>query len=68
MKKPLGIALLAVGIILTIFGISASDSLGSDISRFFTGTPTDKAIWLLIAGLISGVAGFVLMIGRSVKS
>lgn len=68
MNKSLGIALLVVGIVLTIFGINASESFGSEVSRFFTGTPTDKSIWLLLAGLISAIVGFFLTLGRSVKS
>jgi hypothetical protein len=68
MNKPLGIALLVAGIILTIFGINASDSFGSDVSRFFTGTPTDKSVWLLIAGVAAAVVGLFLTIGRSAKS
>jgi len=70
MNKPLGIALLAVGILLIVFGLNASDSFGSDVSRFFTGKPTDKAIWLLVGGIISaGVGGFMwLGGGRSAKS
>jgi len=67
MNKALGIALLAGGILLTIFGISASDSLGSDISRFFTGNPTDKALWLLIGGIVAAVLGFFLTL-RSARS
>ena len=44
---------------LVIFGIRASDSLGSDISRFFTGSPTDKAIWMLVGGVALCVVGLV---------
>jgi divalent metal cation (Fe/Co/Zn/Cd) transporter len=68
MNKALGIALLAVGVALVIFGINASDSFNSDVSRFFTGHPTDKSMWLLIAGIGSAVLGFFLTLGRSVKS
>ena len=50
MNKAIGLALLGVGIVLIIFGLSASDSIGSQFSRFFTGTPTDKSMWLLIGG------------------
>ena len=57
MNKPLCIALLAVGIILILFGIDASNSLGSSISRFFTGSPTDKAVWLLIGGIAASFFG-----------
>jgi len=59
MNKPLSIALLAGGILLIIFGINASNSFGSDISRFFTGSPTDKAIWMLVGGVVAAVVGLV---------
>jgi hypothetical protein len=57
MNKPISLALLVGGIILIIYGISASDSLGSDFSRFFTGSPTDKTMWLLIGGAVAMVVG-----------
>lgn len=57
MKSLIALVLLVGGIVLIIFGISASDSLGSDISRFFTGAPTDKAIWMLIGGAVATIAG-----------
>jgi hypothetical protein len=58
------IVLLIGGIVLIVFGVSASDSLNSDISRFFTGSPTDKAMWLLVGGTAASVAGAVgLIIG-----
>lgn len=49
MNKGLGIALLVVGIALIIYGSNASDSVSSGVSRAFTGTPTDKTMWLLWA-------------------
>lgn len=52
MNKAISLAFLVAGVLLLIFGISAADSLGSDISRFFTGSPTDKAIWMLIGGVV----------------
>jgi len=57
MRRTLGIALFVVGIILLIFGISASESIGSSIKEFFTGTPTDKTVWFLIGGAAAIVAG-----------
>ncbi|MBC8126723.1 MAG: DUF3185 family protein, partial [Gloeobacteraceae cyanobacterium ES-bin-144] len=42
MNKGMGLALLAVGIILIVFGFSAADSVSSSFSRAFTGAPTDK--------------------------
>jgi hypothetical protein len=57
MNKPISLALLAGGIILLIFGISAADSVTSDVSRFFTGSPTDKAVWMMVGGVVLAIAG-----------
>ena len=57
-NKGMSIALLTVGIILILYGINASNSFGSDVSRFFTGSPTNKSVWLLIGGLVSAIVGF----------
>jgi Protein of unknown function (DUF3185) len=57
MNKPIGIALLVLGVILLIFGINASNSFGSSVSNFFTGSPTDKSIWLLLGGVVSLILG-----------
>jgi len=39
------------------FGIGAMNSFGSDVSRFFTGAPTDKAVWMLVGGIVAVVVG-----------
>lgn len=57
MNRTLSIALLIVGCALIIFGISASNSFSSDVSRFFTGNPTDRTIWLLIGGVVAAIIG-----------
>lgn len=59
MNKALALALLAGGVLLIIFGVSASNSFSSEISEAFTGSPTDKAIWLLVGGVIAAVVGLV---------
>jgi amino acid permease len=55
--KPISIVLLIVGVILLSYGVTASDSIGSSFSRFFTGQPTDRTIWLLIAGAVAAILG-----------
>ncbi len=57
MNRIISIALLVGGVVLIIFGIQATDSFSSDVSRFFTGSPTDKAIWMLIGGIIAAIIG-----------
>ena len=59
MNKLISVALLVAGVILVGVGLSAYNSASSDVSRFFTGAPTDKALWFLIGGAILGIAGFV---------
>jgi len=51
------VALLAVGIVLFIWGLNASDSFGDRWSRLWTGSSTDKTIWLIIGGIVSGCIG-----------
>ena len=62
MNRSLSLALLVSGIVLLIYGISASDSIGSDFSRLFTGAPTDKSIWLLVAGVVISTVGLAGML------
>lgn len=57
MNKIVSLALLIGGIVLIVFGVSATNSFSSDVSQFFTGSPTDKAIWMLIGGLVAAVVG-----------
>src|ERR1035437_2449832 len=66
-NKLIFLALVVGGIILIIYGISASDSIGSSFSRFFTGSPTDKTIWLLLGGIVATAVGLVGML-RGAKS
>jgi uncharacterized membrane protein YidH (DUF202 family) len=57
MDKTISLAILAGGILLVIFGVNASNSVSSDISRIFTDAPTDKAIWMLVGGVVVTVIG-----------
>lgn len=60
MNRIISLALLIGGVVLMIIGINATDSFGSEIPRFFTGSPSDKAIWMFLGGLAAVVAGLVL--------
>jgi len=51
---------LVGGVVLAVYGINASQSLASDVSRFFTNSPTDKAVWMQVGGVVLfaiGLAG-----------
>jgi len=53
----MSLALLVIGAILLFYGLRAGDSVGSDVSRAVTGTPTDKTVWFLVVGVLAGVLG-----------
>ncbi len=57
MNKLISLAILAGGIVLVVFGVAATKSFSSDVSRFFTGSPTDKTIWMLLGGIVAVVFG-----------
>lgn len=62
MNKLVSLALLAGGIVLIIIGVSATNSFNSDVARFFTGSPTDKAVWMLIGGIVAAVVGLATLL------
>jgi hypothetical protein len=59
-QRAIGVALLVVGAILLVYGINASDSIGSEISEFFSGSPTDKTVWFLIGGAAALIVGLFM--------
>jgi Protein of unknown function (DUF3185) len=60
MNRALGLALLVAGIVVLIFGIQASQSFTSNVSQTFTGAPTNRSIWMIVAGLAAAIVGIVL--------
>jgi len=56
-NRLISLALFAGGIVLVVFGVAETNSFTSDVSRFFTNSPTDKAIWMLIGGIVAIVIG-----------
>lgn len=68
MNKAIALGLLAAGLALTLFGVGEMNSLTSDLSRIFTGAPTDRSIWMTAGGIalmVSGFAGFLFSARRS---
>jgi LPXTG-motif cell wall-anchored protein len=65
MQSVVGIVLLVVGVVLMIFGMQASASVGSRLSELFTGALSDRTIWLLVAGGAAAILGLgLLLVGR----
>lgn len=66
MQKMLGITLLVVGVVLLVFGIMETDSVASNMKEVFTGNPTDKSVWFILAGTAAAVLGFLMtVLGRA---
>jgi len=59
MNKAVSLAVLAGGVLLLIFGFTAYNSSSSDISRFFTGSATDKSTWMLLGGVFATALGLM---------
>ncbi|TCG02093.1 hypothetical protein BZM26_02910 [Paraburkholderia strydomiana] len=57
MTKAISIALVVGGILLLYFGGQAFNSVSSDVSRVFTGSPSNKAIMLIVGGVVATLAG-----------
>jgi len=65
MNKIVSLALLVGGVVLIIVGVNATNSFSSDVSRFFTGSPTDKAVWMLIGGILATTVGLTMTLRNS---
>ena len=63
-NKLISLVILAGGIVFVVFGVTATKSFSSDVSRFFTGSPTDKAIWMLIGGIVAIIIGLAGLLWR----
>ena len=57
MNQIASLLLLALGVILLAFGWEVYHSVGSGVSRIFTGAPTDRALLLLVSGGTAAAAG-----------
>jgi len=64
MRRFVGAVVVVVGVVLVVAGLDASDSLSSRFSRLFTGSPTDKTIWLLMGGALAVMVGVSMVWSR----
>jgi uncharacterized BrkB/YihY/UPF0761 family membrane protein len=56
-QRLIGVLLIVIGIVLLVMGIRAMDSFSSQFSKFFTGSPTDRAVWLTLGGSLAILLG-----------
>jgi uncharacterized membrane protein len=63
--KPIqiaGVVLFAVGVVLLIFAMRASDSAVEQLAETVTGTYTDRTMNYLIGGIAAAVGGALLFL------
>lgn len=66
MNRGISFALLAAGAVLVIWGVSASESLVSDVSKLMSGLFTERATWLWVGGVLAIAVGLSgIFLGRS---
>lgn len=58
-SPALSIILVGVGVGLLAWGLTATDSLSSQTSELFQGAPSNKAIALMVVGVLLGGLGVV---------
>jgi len=64
-NRLIGIALLAVGIVLLMLGYNAAQSVGSQFKQAFTGSMSDKATLLYLGGaMVSAVGAYLAFLSR----
>ena len=61
MQKVIGLALVLVGIVLLYYGYQEGESLASTVKETITGSPTDRSLTLVIAGIICACLGIGLV-------
>ncbi len=59
MNKISGIVLLAVGGLLILWGYNESQSLGSHLTRLYSGNPTENTLFYYIGGGVCLLLGAV---------
>lgn len=68
MSRFVGLGLLAAAALLAFYGFRASESLASDLSRFFTGSPTDRSVWLLLGAIVCAAVGVAMLVRQPRQS
>jgi uncharacterized membrane protein YidH (DUF202 family) len=59
MTKAISLALIVGGVVLLYFGGQSFHSFSNDMSRVFTGAPTNKTIFLIAGGIVATLAGLI---------
>jgi uncharacterized membrane protein YidH (DUF202 family) len=57
LRRILALVVLAVGIVLLVYGIDSTDSMAEKIVEGTTGRYTDETMWYIIGGIAMIIAG-----------
>lgn len=63
-SRILGLVLLVIGAGLLFWGFQARESISSGFSEAFQGAPSNKAIWLFVAGGLVAAFGLLKLLRR----
>jgi cytochrome b subunit of formate dehydrogenase len=55
--RLIGVVLLVTGVVLALWGYHISQSLSSQLNELVHGSPSDKAVYLYIAGGVCAALG-----------
>ena len=64
MNKLTGLICLAVGIVLLFWGHNVAQAVNSQVKNIFTGSPTDKAMYLYIGGAVLCAVGVFQLVWK----
>ncbi len=67
MNKLIGAICLGAGIVLLVWGSNVSQAVNSQVKNLFTGSTTDKAMYLYIGGGILVAIGLVQFVFKRKK-
>ncbi len=59
-RNLLGLAVFATGIVLLISGFNEAQSFASEVSRLISDRPSNRTIWMFVAGGVAIIAGLTL--------
>lgn len=60
LNRIASLVLLIGGVGIILFGAKVPNAFGADSARYFTGSQTEKAVWLFLAGGFASIAGLYL--------
>ncbi len=63
-RSLIGVALIAIGIGLAIWGYQMSDSLGSQLNEIVNGSPANNVMYRYIGGAVCAALGVFLLVKK----